>query len=101
MFGIKKKPNEKHFLVLLDSQKNEILRCDRNEFILPEEIVIQLSIRYFDDEEPCEIHRSAVRKRFLMELLPQLDMAADTAIEKLENIDPKCFPEDAEYIRLL
>lgn len=35
---------------------------------LKEEAIIQKSIKYFNDPEPCMIHRSAVRKRLFMEL---------------------------------
>lgn len=35
---------------------------------LTEEIIINKSIEFFDDKEPCEIHRSAVQIRLLAEL---------------------------------
>ena len=35
---------------------------------LTEEIIIAKSIEFFDDKEPCEIHRSAVQLRLLAEL---------------------------------
>ena len=35
---------------------------------LREEAIIQRSIEYFNDPEPCMIHRSAVMKRIFMEL---------------------------------
>jgi len=35
---------------------------------LKEEAIIRRSIEYFNDPEPCMIHRSAVMKRIFMEL---------------------------------
>ena len=35
---------------------------------LAEEIIIEKSIEFFDDKEPCEIHRGAVQIRLLAEL---------------------------------
>jgi len=42
------------------------------EIPLLEEIIIQKSIHFFDDAEPCEIHRSAVRLRLLAEIEKEL-----------------------------
>lgn len=35
---------------------------------LTEEIIIQKSVEFFDDKEPCAIHRGAVQIRLLAEL---------------------------------
>lgn len=35
---------------------------------VPEPLIIELSIEFFDDPEPCQIHRGAVLRRVFMEL---------------------------------
>lgn len=35
---------------------------------IPEKLIIELSIEFFDDPEPCHIHRGAVLRRVFMEL---------------------------------
>lgn len=39
---------------------------------LKEEIILKKSVEFFDDPEPCHIHRSAVRVRLISELLEEL-----------------------------
>lgn len=46
---------------------------------LKEEIILQKSLEFFDDPEPCHIHRSAVRTRLIAELLKELSDAATEA----------------------
>lgn len=36
---------------------------------VPEPLIIELSIEFFDDPEPCQIHRGAVLRRVFMELM--------------------------------
>ena len=38
---------------------------------LKEEIILKKSVEFFDDPEPCHIHRSAVRVRLISELLEE------------------------------
>lgn len=39
------------------------------KFTLSEKVTIALSIKYFNDPEPCHIHREAVRQRVCMQLM--------------------------------
>lgn len=39
---------------------------------IKEEILLQKSLEFFNDPEPCHIHRSAVRTRLTAELLKEL-----------------------------
>lgn len=39
---------------------------------LKEEVILQKSVEFFDDPEPCHIHRSAVRARLTAELEQEL-----------------------------
>jgi hypothetical protein len=41
----------------------------------PEEVIIQKSIHYFNDPQPCYIHRSAVIMRLAAELQQALEIA--------------------------
>lgn len=58
MFGRKARPRAA--LEIRDAA-GRMLFSDRLERLtLPEETVLALSVEFFDDPEPCEIHRSAV-----------------------------------------
>ena len=50
---------------------------------LRDETIVKLSIQYFDDPEPCEIHRSAVLSRVFMELGGLLSGGAERNIDEL------------------
>jgi len=45
----------------------EIHRCFLPEIPISEEVIIEKSILFFSDPEPCIIHRSAVRSRMIEE----------------------------------
>ena len=46
---------------------------------LKEEIILKKSVEFFDDPEPCHIHRSAVRVRLISELLEEVTDREDGA----------------------
>ena len=46
---------------------------------LREEVILQKSVEFFDDPEPCHIHRSAVRTRLTAELLQELKETGDAS----------------------
>lgn len=46
---------------------------------LKEEIILKKSVEFFDDPEPCHIHRSAVRVRLISELLEELNSRSGDA----------------------
>ena len=64
-------------------KKKEITLFDKDDCIifhgritslpLEEEVIIQKSIEFFNDECPCFIHRSAVMKRLFVEIEEYLD----------------------------
>jgi hypothetical protein len=66
LFGKKKKKTPHIFLY--NAADALMTECDLRDFALPEETVLALSVEYFNDPEPCEIHRGAVHKRAMMEL---------------------------------
>jgi hypothetical protein len=46
-----------------------LLQCPLTSLPLRDDAVLRLSVEFFDDPEPCMIHRSAVMSRMYMELL--------------------------------
>lgn len=71
------------------------------EFPLPEEIVLMLSVRYFNDPEPCEIHRAAVQKRAMLELTEVCGTSGPVALEALPAEMRAYFPEGTAFVRIL
>lgn len=61
------KPKKKRYLTVT---QNETLLYEGlwNELPLAEEVILEKSIEFFNDREPCVIHRSAVQMRLLAEL---------------------------------
>lgn len=55
-----------------------------NDLPLREETVIGLSIEFFNDPEPCMIHRSAVMSRMYMELYEYITANAASGLSQLE-----------------
>jgi len=56
-------------LVLVDETDSVLGRYPMVRLPIREEVVVRKSIEYFDDPEPCFLHRSAVLKRLLVEIL--------------------------------
>ena len=59
----KKKPGHIRFYL----GDKEIHRCLLLEIPISEDVIIEKSILFFSDPEPCIIHRSAVRSRMIEE----------------------------------
>lgn len=95
MFGRKKVA----LLALYDPEGKELYRGELAAWPLPEREIIRLSIRYFDDPEPCHIHRAAVCQRALMELIRSHLGAQRTPVERLGAERAAWFPE-AKYFSL-
>ncbi len=58
--------------------KNEVLRSVKfTSLPIKEQVLINKSIEFFGDPEPCFIHRSAVLKRLLAEIENHLNSLAD------------------------
>lgn len=55
-------------LCFLDKDGRILLEKKLTALPLKEDAIIQKSIEFFNDPEPCMIHRSAVMKRIFMEL---------------------------------
>lgn len=65
MFG-KRKKQENEICVRLG--EHEVYRGTLTDLPLKEEIILEKSEEFFNDPNPCFIHRSAVRVRLLAEL---------------------------------
>lgn len=58
----------KTFITFIDNKGKVILEQKLTSLSLREEALISKSIEFFNDPEPCMIHRSAVMKRMYMEI---------------------------------
>lgn len=47
---------------------------------LKESVILEKSIAFFDDPEPCHIHRGAVRTRLTAEIQRELENSSDTSV---------------------
>lgn len=63
-----------------------------------EEIIIQKSIQFFDDPEPCHIHRNAVSLRLIEEIQKELSA---TGIPHTLISEYSVFPEADSYTLIL
>ncbi|MGI6173107.1 MAG: hypothetical protein ACOYI8_04330 [Christensenellales bacterium] len=54
------------------------------ELALPEEMILALSVKFFNDPEPCAIHRGAVRNRVLMQLTALKDAPQPVSVDSLD-----------------
>lgn len=55
-------------ILQLYAQKNLIYHAPLKDLPLKESVILAKSIEFFDDPEPCHIHRSAVRTRLTAEI---------------------------------
>lgn len=63
------KKEEKLTLAFEDGDGRVLRACPLTAVPLQEKTVLELSVAFFSDAEPCMIHRSAVMSRMYMELL--------------------------------
>jgi hypothetical protein len=94
MFGRKKKAA---MLALFGAAGEEVYRGELAAWKLPEREVVRLSIGYFDDPEPCEIHRAAVCQRAFLEVIEAHLGAALTPVERLGAEKAAWFPGAARF----
>ena len=101
MFGRKKKSRRRGvMLILLDRSQREISACPIHEYVLPEEIVLALSVEYFNDPEPCEIHRGAVHNRVMMELMESCAPGTTHSVDELPEAMHAWFPKETAFVRI-
>lgn len=68
-----KKKRKRPILTILGSQGEEIFKGELYSIHIPKEVIVDMSIEFFDDPEPCEIHSSAVLSRAFSEVLKVLE----------------------------
>ena len=64
----KKKEKEKEKVIRVCLKGEEVYRGTMTDLPLKEEIILSKSDEFFNDPNPCFIHRSAVRVRLIAEL---------------------------------
>jgi len=74
----------------IDDKGNVVLEKRITSIPLREEVVINKSIEFFNDPEPCMIHRSAVMKRLYMEINDFLD---DALLQGKKQLSWECIPD--------
>lgn len=101
MFGRKKQRRKAELqLILLRADDEVLLACPLAEYVLPEKVVLALSTEYFDDPEPCSIHRSAVHKRAMLELMDFCPAGQTAAVASLPAAMRAWFPADTSAVRI-
>lgn len=101
VFGRKNAKKARPWLTLLDEFGNALASFPLNDIKLPENALIELSQFYFDDPEPCEIHRAAVRNRVIGELMEACSSDNRAEISALDPLVRACFSStSAHYFRI-
>ena len=70
------------------------------EYQPPEAGTVALSIEFFNDPEPCEIHRSAVRSRAIQQLQECCPADTDLPVRSLDRVLRMMFADEAETVRI-
>ena len=99
MFG-KKKRKPQCRAVATDAEGRIVLDAPAESLQLSEEAVIALSVEYFNDPEPCEIHREAVRWRAIQQLQEGRARDVDFPVTDLDEALRSLFPKGTRAIRL-
>ncbi len=94
MFGRKNHPV--HMLQILDARGNIVFYDRLDRLSLTEDCLINLSIEFFDDPAPCEIHRSAVMLRVIAEIEASLLLNQKMSISGLDRRVQQYFDKYAE-----
>ena len=76
MFGKKKRAAPRPTITIWDDGDNALYDGPLTGLRLTDDTVVRLSIHFFNDPEPCEIHRSAVLSRVFTELEEALPSGA-------------------------
>lgn len=101
MFG-KKKASRKAAprLILSGRDGAQLSACPAGDYALPEKAVLSLSVEYFNDPEPCAIHRGAVHKRAMLELMEHCPVGSTISIASLPVHMREWFPADAAHVQI-
>ena len=69
-------------LYLLDSQKRVLFKDRLDFFPFPEAVILEAGLEFFNDPEPCEIHRRAVQLRLCAEMQLELRQNEDVPVDE-------------------
>ena len=75
----KKKPESSLPSVTVSGKNGILYQGLLKDIPLKDSVIIEKSIYFFNDPEPCYIHRGAVRVRLTHELLQELEKASSNA----------------------
>lgn len=95
MFGRKKR---KRLLKIWDNEGKTLFCDELNALEIPESLILSLSKEFFNDPNPCEIHRSAVMTRVFMEFEEALKVGERRETWTLPKRLRECLPDDAEIL---
>lgn len=74
-------------LKIYDAHRKLVFKGKTTKLKIPDDLIIEKSMEWFRDPEPCFIHRSAVMKRMFVELEDELETNGDQNINKEELSD--------------
>ena len=74
-------------ICLKDSSEKVLLKKKLTGLPLREDIVLKWSVEWFNDPEPCMIHRSAVMKRLFMEWAEFLESAMASGTHEMPWVE--------------
>ena len=87
MFGRRKRKTAAQAKITILDEEGRILYHDLlSGLAFSDELVVRMSVAFFNDPEPCEIHRSAVRSRLFAELEQALGDGEETDIGQLGDV---------------
>ena len=86
MLGAKEKAKERINIIVTNAAGNVLYDGRLTGLTLTEEMVKSLSVLFFDDPEPCEIHRSAVLSRVFMEIQEAIGSGEDTELSESDAL---------------
>ena len=84
MFGRKKAIKRQTVLTLTDGAGGILYAGSLTGMDVPDELVVALSVEFFNDPTPCEIHRSAVLSRVFLSIEETLPSGTPVSIDALD-----------------
>ena len=98
MFGRKRRRAEPR-AAALDAAGAVLAEAPLMDFPIPDAAVVALSVEFFNDPEPCEIHRGAVRWRVL-QAMKEASGGRTVPVEALDPAIRRALPEGCAAVRV-
>ncbi len=83
----RRKPQSQLFVRLMNCEGSVLLECSCNRLPLKEKVILEKSVEFFNDPEPCFIHLSAVTARLLSEISEHIDNKLNQGMELLKGTE--------------